>query len=346
VPNPPVVESISEDPLLADTKIIAEAWDAAGAYQVGSFARQRWAEWNGRFRDDVRRFWRGDPHQAGNLATRLAGSSDLYEPSGRSPYHSINFVTSHDGFTLNDLVSYNDKHNEANGEGNRDGENANYAFNHGVEGPTWRREVERTRLRQIKNHVATLLLSQGVPMLLSGNECRRTQRGNNNAWCQDNDLSWFDWRLARKHRGLRRFCQALIAFRRAEPSLRRRRFFTGKAVEPGGLLDVSWYGADGGEMDWAADQRSLVCLLAAQPPQYEDSPRGHHVLMMFHAATEACRFTVPSPARHLDWRQFINTAIRSPRDIYPALDGPAMAADGVTTLEPRSLVCWIAAATP
>ncbi|MGA2033146.1 MAG: isoamylase, partial [Thermoguttaceae bacterium] len=168
VPNPPVIETITEDPQLADTKVIAEAWDAVGAYQVGTFGSLRWAEWNGRYRDDVRRFWRGDPHMVGPLATRLAGSSDLYEAGGRRPYHSINFLISHDGFTLNDLVSYNDKHNEANGEQNRDGDNNNYSCNYGVEGPSTRRSVEVLRVQQVKNMLATLLLSQGVPMLLFG----------------------------------------------------------------------------------------------------------------------------------------------------------------------------------
>ncbi|MGQ9576105.1 MAG: glycogen debranching protein GlgX [Thermoguttaceae bacterium] len=344
LPNPPVVEAISEDPLLADTKIIAEAWDAAGAYQVGSFAKHRWAEWNGRYRDDVRRFWRGDPHMVPSLATRLAGSSDLYQDEGRRPYHSINFITSHDGFTLNDLVSYNQKHNEANGEDNRDGETANYSCNYGVEGPTWRRDIERVRLRQIKNMLATLLLSQGVPMLLFGDECRRTQRGNNNAYCQDNEVSWFDWRLARKHRGLRRFVESLIALRKAEPALRRTDFLTGQPMEPGGLPDVSWYNCQGGPVDWSADQQSLVCLLAALPPEFDNSPPGHHILLICHAGTEPCRFVLPPPAANFSWRLSINTACKAPRDIYPELDGPPMPPDGVVTLEPRSLACWVAPA--
>ncbi len=324
IPNPPVVETISEDPLLADTKIIAEAWDAAGAYQVGSFARHRWAEWNGRYRDNVRRFWRGDPHQAGNLATRLAGSADLYESSGRSPYHSINFVTSHDGFTLNNLVSYNEKHNEANGEGNRDGENNNLAYNHGAEGPTWRRDIERIRRRQIKNLLATLLLEPGrahapLRQRVPPHPARQQQRlvpGQRHLLV----------RLAAGPQASRpaAVLPGLIAFRRAEPSLRRTRFFTGKPVEPAGLPDVSWYGADGGEMDWSADRRNLVCLLSAMPPRFKDSSPGHHVLLMFHAGTKPCRFVFPAAVRNLPWRLFVNTAAKSPRDIYPELDGPPM----------------------
>ncbi|HEY6564809.1 MAG TPA: glycogen debranching protein GlgX, partial [Pirellulaceae bacterium] len=219
VPNPPLVETIAEDPLLADTKIIAEAWDAAGAYQVGSFASLRWAEWNGHYRDDMRRYWRGDDGMLGAFATRLAGSSDLYQPGGRRPYHSINFITSHDGFTLNDLHTYAEKHNEANGEGNRDGESNNHSANYGVEGPTDRGGIPKTRERQLKNALATLLLSQGVPMIHSGDEFRRTQRGNNNAYCQDNELSWLDWRLAEENADLVRFCRGLVAFRRRQPTV-------------------------------------------------------------------------------------------------------------------------------
>jgi glycogen operon protein len=346
LPNPPVVESISEDPLLADTKIIAEAWDAAGAYQVGSFASQRWAEWNGRYRDDVRRFWRGDPHMIGHFATRLAGSSDLYQAGGRSPYHSINFLTSHDGFTLNDLTSYNNKHNEANGEENRDGDNNNYGCNYGVEGPTWRKDVARVRLRQIKNMLATLLLSQGVPMVVFGDECRRTQRGNNNAYCQDNDISWFDWRLIRKHHSLRRFVQTLIAFRRSQPAVRRTNFLTGRSNRPGGLPDASWFNCNAGPVDWGSDDRGLTCLLAAIPPKDDHPAPSHNILLMCHAGFDPCRFVVPTMAKALPWRLFINTAAKSPGDIYPTLEGPALPPEGEVMVEPRSLVCYVAPDQP
>jgi glycogen operon protein len=346
LPNPPVVEVISEDPLLADTKIIAEAWDAAGAYQVGTFASRRWAEWNGRYRDDVRQFWRGDPGQVPHLATRLAGSSDLYQPGGRNPYHSINFITSHDGFTLSDLVSYNEKHNLANGEGNWDGEKSNYSCNYGVEGPTWRRDVARLRLRQIKNMLATLMLSQGVPMLSFGDECRRTQRGNNNAYCQDNEISWFDWRLVRKHRSVRRFVEALIAFRKSEPALRREDFLTGRPQNGRGLPDVSWYGPDGATINWAASDRSLQCLLAAVAPSNGEPSHSRHILILCHAGAEPCRFLVPHVARHLSWRLFVNTAAKTPGDIYPALDGPPAPPDGAVMLEARSLVAYVARDLP
>jgi glycogen operon protein len=226
--EPPVVESITEDGVMADTKLIAEPWDAAGLYQVGDFPfGRRWSEWNGKYRDDVRRFWRGDG-LAGALASRICGSSDLYQPSGRLPRHTVNFVTCHDGFTLRDLVSYECKHNEANGEGNRDGSDANYAWNCGVEGETSDPEVNELRLRQAKNFMTTLLLSQGVPMILAGDEFLRTQKGNNNAWCQDNDLSWVDWKLADVNAQFLRFVRELIHLRKRHPALRRRRFFVGE----------------------------------------------------------------------------------------------------------------------
>lgn len=343
LPNPPVVEHIAEDPLLADTKIIAEAWDAAGAYQVGTFANLRWAEWNGRYRDDLRRFWRGTPRMIGPLATRLAGSSDLYEPSGRRPYHSINFITSHDGYTLNDLVSYEQKHNEDNGEGNRDGENNNLSANYGAEGPTRNRAIQRIRRRQIKNMLASLMLSQGVPMLLSGDECRRTQRGNNNAYCQDNPISWFDWRRVVKHKDVFRFCQALIAFRKAEPTVRQSRFVTGEPVRPGGLPGVSWFDAEGRSVDWGRHDCSLVSLLAAVARSDPLSPPAHHVLLMVHAGTEPREFVLPKIGAGLPWRLFLDTAADSPRDIYPELDGPAPPPGGPIRLESRSTVCFVAA---
>jgi glycogen operon protein len=233
--EPPVIESITEDGVLADTKLIAEPWDAAGLYQVGDFPfGRRWSEWNGRYRDDVRRFWRGDAGFVNALASRIGGSSDLYQRSGRLPRHSVNFITSHDGFTLRDLVCYNDKHNRANGENNRDGSNDNNSWNCGVEGETNDPAIVAIRLRQAKNMMTTLLLSQGVPMLLAGDEFLRTQKGNNNAWCQDNDIAWVDWTLAQEHADFLRFVRELIWLRKRHPVLRRRRFFSGefKRAEP------------------------------------------------------------------------------------------------------------------
>jgi len=206
------MERIAEDPILRDTKLIAEAWDAAGAYQVGSFSVRRWAEWNGHFRDDVRRFWRGDQGMVGRFASRICGSSDLYHGSGKGPDCSINLVTCHDGFTLNDLVSYACKHNEANGEGNRDGLYENFSANYGVEGESSDPAFEAVRLRQMKNLLLTLAISRGVPMLLGGDEFRRSQRGNNNAYCQDNDTSWVDWSLRQQNHEIFQFanCDAAL----------------------------------------------------------------------------------------------------------------------------------------
>jgi glycogen operon protein len=341
VPNPPLVELIAEDPMLADTKVIAEAWDAAGAYQVGSFATLRWAEWNGRYRDDARRFWRGDPGITGPMATRLAGSSDLFQPSGRRPYHSINFITSHDGYTLNDLVSYERKHNLENGEENRDGENHNYSANFGIEGPTRRKSIVRLRIRQAKNMLASLLLSQGVPMLLAGDEVLRTQRGNNNAYCQDNAISWFDWRLVERNSEMLRFVAALIAFRRRQPNVRRSSFLAGKANRPGLLPDVSWYARDGWPIDWHHVSRSLTAILGKSG--LEDDPAARHVMLMLHAESDPQTFVVPSVAAGLPWRLFVDTAAEAPGDIHPQADGPPPAPGREPVLiESYSLRCYVA----
>lgn len=341
VPNPPLIEAIAEDPLLADTKIIAEAWDAAGAYQVGSFGDLRWAEWNGRYRDDVRRFWRGDGGLVGPIATRLAGSSDLYEHAGRAPFCSINFITSHDGFTLSDLVSYRDKHNEANGEGNRDGDNNNYSDNYGVEGPTKRPIVERLRVRQIKNMLTTLMMSQGVPMFVMGDECRRTQKGNNNAYCQDNPISWFDWSLVEQNKDLVRFTQAIVQFRRDQPTVRRKEFLRGEARPDTKLPDVNWYNALGTAVDWHGGDSTLICLLRKQP--VDDNGVGKDVLLLLNATGSPREFILPAIAKGTKWRQFIDTAADEPKDIFPDLDGPAPPKSGRLTLDYRSLMAFVEA---
>ncbi|MDO5553219.1 MAG: glycogen debranching protein GlgX [Planctomycetia bacterium] len=348
VANPPVLEAISEDPLLADTKIIAEAWDAAGAYQVGSFGTSRWAEWNGRFRDDVRRFWRGDSYTRCSFATRLTGSSDLYHASGRSPLSSINFITAHDGFTLNDLVSYEHKHNEANGEQNRDGENNNNSCNYGAEGETDQPEIEKLRRRQIRNLMASLLLSQGVPMITSGDEVRRTQQGNNNAWCQDNSISWFDWSLVRKNSDLFRFCKSLITFRRSQSSIRRCQFLTGQPASPGGLPDVSWFSCHGGAVEWDwGDERTLVGLLAADEAT-DPALDPFHILYLVNADRQPREFSFPAVALHphFTWRKYIDTGVESPGDIYPNYDGPAPKLNTVVTLPYYSTVVYISPRRP
>ncbi len=260
--NPPLVESIAKDPVLAETKIIAEAWDAAGLYQVGSFpASKRWAEWNGRYRDIVRKFCCGIPGLTSEVASRIAGSEDLYAHSERTPCHSINFVTAHDGFTMMDQVSYLEKHNMDNGENGKDGSDDNCSLNFGVEGPTDDPEIGEKRLRQIRNMAAVLLLSQGTPMILGGDEFGRSQRGNNNAWCQDNDISWIDWGLLESNRQLFLFWQRLIRFRKDHPVLRRNRFFTGKINPSSGIADISWHNTRANEPAFSSSARSLAFLI-------------------------------------------------------------------------------------
>ncbi len=342
VPNPPLVEAIGEDPLLADTKIIAEAWDAAGAYQVGSFGDDRWAEWNGRYRDDVRSYWRGDDGTRGALATRLAGSADLYQPGGRPPCSSINFITSHDGFSLSDLVSYSEKHNLANGEENRDGDNHNFSENFGVEGPSNRPNIEQLRLRQIKNMMATLMLSQGVPMLVAGDEFRRTQQGNNNAYCQDNEISWLNWELAETNVELVRFCRSLIEFRRSQPTVRRQQFLTGIPVSKNGWADVSWYSPLGTAVDWHINELPIICLLAAPTIVEDPLEVSRDVLLMFNSSGQSVRFLIPTIAKSKRWRMFLDTSLPTPHDIYPDFDGPALPANGSHTLPHKSLAVYVA----
>jgi len=342
LPNAPIVEMIAEDPMLADTKIIAEAWDAAGAYQVGSFgAHLRWAEWNGRYRDDIRGFWRGDGHTLGDFATRLCGSSDLYQDAGRAPYSSINFITSHDGYTLNDLVSYRDKHNEANGEGNRDGDNHNISDNYGVEGPTTLPEVEEVRLQQIKNMLTTLMLSQGVPMLVSGDECRRTQRGNNNAYCQDNDVSWFDWSLVETHQGLLRFSKAIIHFRREQPTVRRERFLSPEPTEHAQTPEANWFSAEGGPAAWESGDLALSCLLLAPPPEEDPAGEGRDLLFFINSTGESRDFQLPEAAKGRKWKLFVDTAAHSPRDIYPNLNGEKLPTNGGIRLKYRAMRVYV-----
>ncbi len=340
--SPPMVEQIAEDPMLADTKIIAEAWDAAGAYQVGSFGDLRWAEWNGRYRDDARRYWRGDDGLIGPMATRLAGSSDLYEHAGRAPYCSINFITSHDGFPLNDLVSYKEKHNEANGEGNRDGDNNNESDNYGVEGPTRRKPIDRLRLRQIKNMMATLLLSQGVPMIVMGDEVRRTQKGNNNAYCQDNEISWFNWTLVKRNEELFNFVRGLISIRKSQPTLRRTRFLTGRAFDSRGVPDVNWFNHLGLPFNWDHPTGGLVCWLPA--PAIADDPdgNGRDLIMLFNGTPDTLKFTLPDQIRGLRWSLLIDSAAEAAKDIFPKLDGPAAPANRRVDMIYRSMQVYVA----
>ncbi len=312
--NPPVVEMIAEDPILADTKIIAEAWDAAGLYQVGSFSpHPRWAEWNGRFRDDVRAFCCGRPGMVPALATRIAGSSDLYQAHGRSPSNSINFITSHDGFTLADLVSFNEKHNLDNGEDNRDGDNNNTSWNSGIEGPSLSKNIRILRSRRQRTMATILLLSQGVPMLVAGDEFGRSQKGNNNAWCQDNAISWIDWSLARENVHLLRFFRKLIALRKAHPLFRREDFFphAPDGTEMAHSLQITWQGLIPGRQDWATECRTLAFLLtgASLDPADDD----FFVMLNAHPQ-QVADFSVPPPSRKRRWVRIIDTGRPGPRD--------------------------------
>jgi isoamylase len=317
----PLLEGIAEDPILRDVKIIAEAWDAGGAYQVGDFSTKRWTEWNGRFRDDVRRFWVGDAGMLGLFASRICGSSDLYQSSGKSPASSLNFITAHDGFTLNDLVSYKQKHNTENGEFNRDGTDANYSDNCGVEGPSQDPGVEGMRNRLIKNFLLTLFVSRGVPMLLGGDEIRRTQRGNNNAYCQDNEVSWFDWRLLEEHQQIHRFTRGMIAFRRAHPVLRKETFYTD--------ADVKWFAPSGAIPDWSdRRQKSLACLILGQTEP--------DLFLLFNADTRAVDFSIPALPAGKIWRLAVDTSRTAPEDLFDPGSEPSLQGQISHRLEPRS----------
>ena len=318
--NPPMLERIAEDPLLRNTKIIAEAWDGGGAYQVGSFPGGRWAEWNDRFRDDIRRFWRGDKFFAGGTATRLAGSSDLYLRDGRKPFHSINFLTSHDGFTLNDLVSYSRKYNEANGEHNRDGSDNNYSCNYGHEGKTSDAAVELIRTRQIKNMILTLLLSQGTPMLLGGDEFRRSQNGNNNAYCQDNELSWFDWNLKNRHEDIFNFTRKAIAFRMKHPAFRRPEFFLGKDLSANNLLDICWFDEHAKPFDWGKQKYFLACLLDGSKIEIFSERDDNDFYLMCNAGPDFVYARIPPPAPGKKWYRCIDTSLPSPGDFLDEKD--------------------------
>ena len=338
--NPPLLERIAADPVLGETKLIAEAWDAAGLYQVGTFPNWgRWAEWNGKYRDDLRKFVKGDPGMVPTLAGRLLGSPDLYQGSGRSPHHSINFVTCHDGFPLADLVSYDYKHNEANGEEGRDGGNDNESWNCGWEGhldapgaedldPYQRAELATLRRRQSRNLLALLLLSRGVPMLLSGDEMGRTQLGNNNAYCQDNHLNWLDWDGAASHRDLHRFIRRLLALRQRWPALRHDSF---SADDPEGGVSIGWHGTTPGAPDWSWESRTLALQISG------DAGRGEFYLAA-NSWWEPLRLVLPEPLGGGVWRRVLDTMLDSPLDI--ADDGEETALDDPSsyTIGPRSVI--------
>jgi isoamylase len=332
IPSPPVLLDIQSDPVLANVKLIAEAWDAAGLYEVGHFAGDAWKEWNGSFRDDVRRFLKGDDETVRSLACRLLGSPDIYGAQDREPEQSVNFVTCHDGFTLNDLVSYDRKHNEANGEGNRDGANANHSWNCGVEGPTDDAEIEQLRNRQVKNFLVLTLLATGTPMLLMGDEVRRTQRGNNNAYCIDDETTWFDWSALERHADIYRFARQFVAFRmgRALPLER----FGMTLNELITQHRIEWHGVSLGEPDWSGASHSLAATI-----HFDADRRALHLMM--NAYWEPLAFAIPPlDTGHVLWRRCVDTFRASPGDICVWSEAETVRSETMI-VQPRSIVMLV-----
>jgi isoamylase len=333
LPNPPIIWDIESDPVLAGTKMIAEAWDAAGLYQVGSFVGDSWQEWNGRFRDDIRRFVKGDSGTVSKLATRLLGSPDMYGHEEREPEQSINFVTCHDGFTLNDLVSYNEKHNEENGESNRDGMNDNLSWNCGTEGPVEDPGIDSLRRRQIKNFIVLNMLAVGTPMLLMGDEVRRSQNGNNNAYCQDNEVSWLDWDLLKQHADIHRFVRMMIAFRgHRDVVIENSRLSLNAFLKQ---ARVEWHGIELNSPNWSDDSRSIAFTVS--------SLRGRFTIhAMLNAYWERLTFALPTlsdqGARH--WLRWIDTSLSSPDDICAWEEAPTVSGSQYV-VEARSFVLLV-----
>ena len=332
--TPPILWDIESDPVLSTIKLIAEAWDAAGLYQVGSFPGDVWKEWNGHFRDDVRSFIKGDKNTVKALAYRMTGSPDIYERETREPEQSVNFVTCHDGFTLNDLVSYNEKHNEANKEDNRDGSDRNLSWNCGVEGPTDDPIIEKTRNRQIKNFLTIVFFSVGTPMILAGDEVRRTQFGNNNAYCQTGEISWFDWSLLEKHADIHRFTKQLINFR-----LNRNLLCENYNQTLQELLiekDIQWHGVKLHSPDFGSDSHSLAATIR----NVEDRMMLH---IMVNAYWEDLTFEIPPLNRsHERWHRCIDTTLDSPNDILPWKKAPKVNSD-IYCVKARSIVILVSA---
>jgi glycogen operon protein len=335
------LDTIHQDPVISQVKLIAEPWDIGeGGYQVGNFP-VLWAEWNGKYRDSVRQFWKGDESGVAELAYRLSGSSDLYQHNGRLPGSSINFITAHDGFTLHDLVSYNEKHNEANGEGNNDGESHNNSWNCGVEGPTDNPAINALREKQKRNFLATLFLSQGVPMLLSGDEYGRTQHGNNNVYCQDNETSWFNWEWTRQQQELFEFTSTVIRLRRKHPVLHRRKFFHGREIRGTKIKDIRWLRPDGKDMtkkEWHTSHVRCLGMLLNGQVMSEFDARGRRIkddvfLILVNSYWEPISFTIPSRPQKSSWDVIIDTHLAVNLE-----KGKTIAFEQKYELQPRSLV--------
>ncbi len=306
---PPLPNAVAEDPVLADTKIIAEPWDAGGGYQLGNYpGGTGWCEWNGRFRDDIRRFIRGDDHASTDAATRMAGSSDLYKAGGRKPVNSINFITAHDGFTLSDLVSYNSKHNDENGENGRDGTDDNLSYNNGYEGDSVNPRIVAVRQRKIRNFIISLMTAQGTPMMLAGDEMMRTQRGNNNAYCQDNGISWIDWHDCDRNKGILRFTKAMIQLRREHPVFRRNDFFTGAS-------EITWYDRDGKVPDWSNLCRFLAFKLNGSARMLPDGREDNDFYIAFNTDIYDLTIVLPALTNGRKWHRVADTSLASPDDV-------------------------------
>ncbi|MBF0511464.1 MAG: glycogen debranching protein GlgX [Candidatus Omnitrophica bacterium] len=323
----PVLENMMKDPVLKDLKLIAEPWDAVGAYQLGRFSGTSWREWNDRFRDDVRRFWRSDDGLKGPFASRICGSSDIFSPSGKNPSHSINFVTCHDGFTLNDLVSYRYKRNMANKQNNQDGTNENFSDNGGAEGEPVSLDVQKARQRQIKNFLLSLFIARGVPMLLGGDEFCRTQAGNNNAYCQDNEISWYNWNDLKKNKEIFNFTRGMIAFRQAHPVLAKGQFYNAQ--------DIQWFNTQKGAPNWDNPQeKQLGCLIFESKEQA--------IFLMFNASFEAVQFNLPSVYPTTRWYLAADTSRPSPQDCFAKGKEPLWENTRQYPVGPRSSVILLA----
>ncbi|WP_437303010.1 glycogen debranching protein GlgX [Sorangium sp. So ce388] len=340
--SPPLVEALAFDPILGKCKLIAEAWDAGGLYQVGSFpAYGRWAEWNGKYRDAVRRFLRSDAGMVGELAQCIQGSPHLYGWNGRGPTASINFVTCHDGFTLHDLVSYDHKHNEPNGEDNRDGSDDNLSWNSGAEGETTDPGIQALRLRRMKNAFAILMVSQGVPMILAGDEVGRSQHGNNNYYCRDDELSWFDWRLVESRGELLRFVKRCIGFRRNHPVLRSSRHLANGDPLGLGSSDISWHGVRAWDADWSAESRLLAFMLDGRYAGGGREP-DESIYVAMSAWWEPLTVALPAPPAGGTWRVFANTGAEAPGDCWEPGEEPPLPDQREMLVGPRSVVILVA----
>ncbi|QEN06016.1 glycogen debranching enzyme GlgX [Thiospirochaeta perfilievii] len=334
--NATIIRRIGDDPVLRNTKLIAEPWDAAGAHQTGNFSNQRWAEWNDRYRDDIRQFWRGDSSYFKRAATRIAGSSDMFSHSNKKPFHSINFITAHDGFTLMDLMSYSNKNNFDNGEDNRDGSNNNLSHNCGIEGYTDDPIVTKLRVKQIKNHLATLLISQGTPMILGGDEIGRTKGGNNNTYCQNNEISWFDWKNSNEE--ILRFTKIMINFRKRHPAFQRPDFYTGLDISNNSLADITWYTYTGHEMNWNEEHKCLAFIIDGSRKEIAAEKDDNDFYVMLNSTSQKMQFVFSNAPKNKKWVVKIDTANNSPLDIYPKGEFGDLPTQTSYTVDAKSLV--------